>query len=86
MKFAILGSLKPEKGQDIVFPLAKRFPEIDFYLIGKESKENKEWIESTRLRMHEENEIKRRIIDPLKNSTATLILNVSVLAIQLHVG
>ena len=46
LKFAILGSLKPEKGQDIVFPLAKRFPEIDFYLIGKESKENREWIDS----------------------------------------
>ena len=46
LKFAIVGSLKPEKGQDIVIPLAKKFPEIDFYLVGKESSDNNEWIDS----------------------------------------
>ena len=45
-KFAIIGSLKPEKGQDIVLSLSKRFPAFDFFIIGKESYDNKKWIRS----------------------------------------
>ncbi|MDC3089406.1 glycosyltransferase family 4 protein [Prochlorococcus sp. AH-716-N03] len=44
LKFAIIGSLKPEKGQDIVLSLGKSFPNIEFYIVGRESLENKEWI------------------------------------------
>jgi len=44
LRFAIIGSLKPEKGQDIVLYLGKKFPNIDFYIIGKESLNNKKWI------------------------------------------
>tara|TARA_Y200000002_G_scaffold207383_1_gene171104 strand:- start:416 stop:1525 length:1110 start_codon:yes stop_codon:yes gene_type:complete len=44
LRFAIIGSLKPEKGQDIVLLLCKKFPNIDFYIIGKESLDNKKWI------------------------------------------
>ena len=43
-KFAIIGSLKPEKGQDIVLSLGKMFPNIDFYIIGKDSSNSKKWI------------------------------------------
>lgn len=46
LRFAIVGTLKPEKGQDVVLLLSKRFPKIEFFLIGKESKKNKKWIDS----------------------------------------
>ena len=45
LKLAIIGTLKPEKGQDIVPYLAKNFPKIDFFLIGKDSKDNQGWID-----------------------------------------
>ncbi len=45
LKLAIIGTLKPEKGQDIVPALAKKFHEIDFYLIGKDSKDNQVWLD-----------------------------------------
>ena len=44
LKFAIIGSLRPEKGQEIVLSLSKRFPNIEFYIIGKEILEHNKWI------------------------------------------
>ena len=48
LKFAIIGSLKPEKGQDIVLSLGKSFPNIDFFIIGKDSSNSKKWITNLR--------------------------------------